>query len=145
MKKIYVLDTNVLIHNPDALFAFEDNDIVVPITVIEEIDNFKRGLDEKSRNARQIGRLLDDLRNSGSLQDGVKTENGGTIRVVLSRYISETAKEILITDNNDNLIIGTALFLHKENPDTPVILVSKDANVRIKADAVGLKAENYEN
>jgi len=144
MKKIYVLDTNVLIHNPDALFSFEDNQIVIPITVIEEIDNFKKGLDEKGRNARQIGRLLDDLRNSGSLQDGVKIENGGTIRVVLSRYISETAKEILITDNNDNLIIGTALFLHKENPDTPVILVSKDANVRIKADAVGLKAENFE-
>ncbi|MCF7913353.1 MAG: PhoH family protein [Candidatus Cloacimonetes bacterium] len=144
MKKIYVLDTNVLIHNPDALFAFEDNDIVVPITVIEEIDNFKKGLDEKGRNARQIGRLLDDLRNSGSLQEGVKTENGGSIRVVLSRYISETAKEILITDTNDNLIIGTALYIRKKNPAVPVILVSKDANVRIKADAVGLKAENYE-
>jgi PhoH-like ATPase len=144
MKKIYILDTNVLIHNPDALFAFEDNDIVVPITVIEEIDNFKKGLDEKGRNARQIGRLLDDLRSSGSLQDGVKTDNGGTIRVVLSRHISETAKEILITDTNDNLIIGTAMYIHKENPNTPVILVSKDANVRIKADAVGLKAENYE-
>ncbi len=144
MKKIYVLDTNVLIHNPDALFAFEDNDIVIPITVIEEIDNFKKGLDEKGRNARQIGRLLDDLRNSGSLQNGVKIESGGSIRVALSRYIAETAKEILITDNNDNLIIGTALYIRKENPDIPVILVSKDANVRIKADAVGLKAENYE-
>lgn len=144
MKKIYVLDTNVLIHNPDALFAFEDNDIVVPITVIEEIDNFKKGLDEKGRNARQIGRLLDSLRHTGSLQDGVKTKNGGTIRVVLSRFISETAQEILITDNNDNLIIGTALYIRKTEPKTPVILVSKDANVRIKADAVGLKAENYE-
>jgi PhoH-like ATPase len=144
MKKIYVLDTNVLIHNPDALFAFEDNHIVIPITVIEEIDNFKKGLDEKGRNARQIGRLLDELRQSGSLQKGVKTPRGGTISVALSRYISATAQEILINDTNDNLIIGTALFIRKENPSVPVILVSKDANVRIKADAVGLKAENYE-
>ncbi|MCF7919830.1 MAG: PhoH family protein [Candidatus Cloacimonetes bacterium] len=144
MKKIYVLDTNVLIHNPDALFAFEDNEIVIPITVIEEIDNFKKGVDEKGRNARQIGRLLDKLRNEGSLQQGVKTEKGGKIKVVLSKYISQTAKDILITDTNDNLIIGTAMWEQEQNPGVPVLLVSKDANVRIKADAVGLKAENYE-
>ena len=144
MKKIYVLDTNVLIHNPDALFAFDDNDVVVPITVIEEIDNFKKGVDEKGRNARQIGRLLDHLRMEGSLQKGVVTEKGGKIKVVLSRHISQSATDILFTDTNDNLIIGTALWQKEQNPDTPVIMVSKDANVRIKADAVGLKAENYE-
>lgn len=144
MRKIFVLDTNVLIHNPDALFVFDDNEIVIPITVIEEIDNFKKGLDEKGRNARQIARLLDKLRLSGSLQEGVETENGGKIRVVLSKAISQSAKDILITDTNDNLIIGTALWEKEKNPDIPVILVSKDANVRIKADAVGLPAENYE-
>ena len=83
-KKIFVLDTNVLIHNPRAMFTFEDNIVVIPITVIEEVDNFKKGVDEKGRNARQIGRYLDSLREQGSLRDGVKTEKGGIIKVVLS-------------------------------------------------------------
>lgn len=142
--KIYVLDTNVLIHNPKAMFSFEDNMVVIPITVIEEVDNFKKGLDEKGRNARQIGRYLDELRQKGSLQEGVKTENGGIIKVMISRKITDTASEILITDTNDNLIIGTALFIHQQEKDSDVILVSKDANVRIKADAVGLRSENFE-
>ncbi|MBN2461189.1 MAG: PhoH family protein [Candidatus Cloacimonetes bacterium] len=144
MKKIFVLDTNVLIHNPQSMFSFGDNHVIIPIVVIEEIDNFKKGLDEKGRNARQIGRYLDDLRDNGSLQQGVKTDNGGIIQVVISRQVSETASHVLITDTNDNLIIGTALYMKKENPDTHVILVSKDANVRIKADAVGLEAQNFD-
>jgi PhoH-like ATPase len=144
MAKIYVLDTNVLIHNPQAMFSFEENHVVIPITVIEEIDNFKKGLDEKGRNARQIGRYLDKLREQGSLQKGIPTEKNGCIQVVLSRHITETAEDILITDTNDNLIIGTALHIQKQNPDAEVVLISKDANVRIKADAVGLKAENYD-
>ncbi len=144
MEKIYVLDTNVLIHDPQALFSFEENRVVIPITVIEEIDNFKKGLDEKGRNARQIGRYLDQLRQKGSLQDGIRTERGGLIQVALSRKISDTASDILITDTNDNLIIGTALYFQKKYNDSEVILVSKDANVRIKANAVQLKAENFE-
>ncbi len=143
-KKTFVLDTNVLIHNPRAMFTFEENTVVIPITVIEEVDNFKKGVDEKGRNARQIGRYLDDLREQGSLRDGVKTENGGIIKVVLSRKVSETANDVLIIDTNDNLIIGTALYLHDKEPDQEVTLVSKDANVRIKADAVGIKAANFE-
>ncbi|KQC07435.1 MAG: phosphate starvation-inducible protein PhoH [Candidatus Cloacimonas sp. SDB] len=142
--KIFVLDTNVLIHNPQSLFQFEENHVVIPIVVIEEIDQFKKGLDEKGRNARQIGRYLDQLRENGSLQKGVKTEKGGLIQVVLSRQISETTNNILITDTNDNLIIGTALYIKKQHPKKEVILISKDANVRIKADAVGLKSENFE-
>ncbi len=144
VKKTYVLDTNVLIHNPQAMFSFKDNHVVIPITVIEEIDNFKKGLDEKGRNARQIGRYLDKLREQGSLQKGVAIENNGCIQVMLSRHISETAEDILINDTNDNLIIGTALYIRNTNPDTEVVLVSKDANVRIKADAVGLNSENYD-
>ncbi|MCF7858073.1 MAG: PhoH family protein [Candidatus Cloacimonetes bacterium] len=141
---IYVLDTNVLIHDPHAIFTFGKNTVVIPITVIEEVDNFKKGVDEKGRNARQIGRYLDDLRKQGSLRDGVKTEKGSIIQVVLSRKISDTTNEILITDTNDNLIIGTALYIRNKEVDKNVILVSKDANVRIKADAVGLKATNFE-
>lgn len=143
-KKIFVLDTNVLIHNPKAMFSFDENTVAIPITVIEEVDNFKKGVDEKGRNARQIGRFLDGLREKGSLKNGIKTEKGGIIQVVLSRKVSDTANDILITDTNDNLIIGTALYLKQKNPDSQVILVSKDANVRIKADAVGLKSANFE-
>jgi len=143
-KKIFVLDTNVLIHNPQSMFSFDENDVVIPITVIEEVDNFKKSVDEKGRNARQIGRFLDELREKGSLRKGVSTEKGGSIKVVLSRKVSDTANDVLITDTNDNLIIGTALFIKEQNPKTPVILISKDANVRIKADAVGLEAANFE-
>jgi PhoH-like ATPase len=143
-KKIFVLDTNVLIHNPQSMFSFDENEVVIPITVIEEVDNFKKSVDEKGRNARQIGRFLDELREKGSLRKGVATEKGGTIKVVLSRKVSDTTNDILITDTNDNLIIGTALYIKEQNPKIPVILISKDANVRIKADAVGLEAANYE-
>lgn len=142
--KIFVLDTNVLLHNPQALFSFEEHNVAIPITVIEEIDNFKKGIDEKGRNARQISRFLDSLRDKGSLRKGVKTDKGGLIQVILSRKVSETANEILITDTNDNLIIGTALYLKGKYPKHKVILVSKDANVRIKADAVGLDSANFE-
>lgn len=142
-QKIYVLDTNVLIHNPQAMFTFQDNQVVIPITVIEEIDNFKKGLDEKGRNARQIARYLDELRERGSLQHGVELESGGTLRIALSKKVTD-ALDILITDTNDNLIIGTAFSLTKEEEDADVILVSKDANVRIKADAIGIEAINYE-
>ncbi len=143
-KKIFVLDTNVLIHNPRALFAFEDNRVVIPIVVIEEIDQFKKGLDEKSRNARQISRYLDELRQTGKLQDGVPTDQGGVIQITVNREVAEVASKLLFMDQNDNLIIGTALYFQQKYPDTQVILVSKDVNVRIKADTVGIKAENFE-
>ncbi|MDD3050124.1 MAG: PhoH family protein [Candidatus Cloacimonetes bacterium] len=144
MKKTFVLDTNVLIHNPQALFSFEDNKVVIPITVIEEIDNFKKGLDEKGRNARQIGRYLDKIRAKGSLKDGVSLDNGGFLQVAISSEIAELTEKLLSTNINDNLIIGTALYMKKIEPKSIVVLVSKDANVRIKADSVGLTAENFE-
>lgn len=143
-QKIFVLDTNVLIHNPQAMFSFAEHRVVVPIVVIEEIDQFKKGVDEKSRNARQIGRYLDALRIKGSLQDGVKMDNGGIIQVTVNRDIGDTAAKQLFLDRNDNLIIGTALYCKNKYPDSLVTLVSKDVNVRIKADAVGLNAENFE-
>jgi PhoH-like ATPase len=142
-KKIYVLDTNVLIHNPQAMFSFHGNDVVIPITVIEEIDNFKKGLDEKGRNARQIGRQLDKLRQKGSLQEGISLDSGGTLRVVVNKTIPDEM-EGLIKDVNDNLIIMTAYRISQEEAKNEVILISKDANVRIKADAIGIKSQNYE-
>ncbi len=146
--RIIVLDTNVLIHNPQAMFSFDDAHIVIPITVIEEIDIFKKGLDEKSRNARQVSRYLDELGKGRSLSKGVSLrkfgKNSGTLQVSVSHRITEELSDVLIMDQNDNLIIGTALYYQKKNPDKRVILVSKDANVRIKANAVGLKSENFE-
>jgi len=143
-KKIFVLDTNVLIHNPQALFSFAEHRVVIPIVVIEEIDQFKKGVDEKSRNARQIGRYLDSLRQNGSLQDGVKTEHGGTIQITVNNEVTSAASKLFFLDRNDNLIIGTALYFKDKYPESSVTLVSKDANVRIKADCVGINAENYE-
>ncbi len=143
-KKIFVLDTNVLIHNPLALFSFAEHRVIIPIVVIEEIDQFKKGVDEKSRNARQIGRYLDTLRTQGSLRDGVKTQQGGYIQVTVNNDVTDTASKLFFLDRNDNLIIGTALYFKEKYPKSIVTLVSKDANVRIKADCVGIKAENYE-
>ena len=152
MKKTFVLDTNILIHNPYSIFSFGDNIVVLPITVIEEIDNFKKGLDEKGRNARETGRLIDKIRNSkkGNLKNGVALENGGTLKI--SFALKEAEEEIInkfhFKNVNDNLIIGAAYTLHREilkkNLDEKVILISQDANVRIKADALGLTAQDYE-
>ncbi len=145
MEKIFVLDTNVLIHNPQSIFAFDEHRVVIPIVVIEEIDQFKKGIDEKSRNARQIGRYLDSLRELGSLQDGVPTPHGGTIQVTVNNEVTSGSNQLFFLDRNDNLIIGTALYMKNKYPDAIVTLVSKDANVRIKADCVGIKADNFEN
>lgn len=142
--KIFVLDTNVLIHNPQSLFSFQEHRVVIPIVVIEEVDQFKKGVDEKSRNARQIGRYLDNLRKKGSLQQGVPIENGGIIQVTVDREVGDAAAKLLFMDKKDNLIIGTALYFKNKYPDSLVTLVSKDVNVRIKADCMGINAENFE-
>lgn len=144
MAEIKVLDTNVLIHNPNAIFSFKGCRIIIPMTVIEECDQFKKGVDEKGRNARQINRYLDRLREKGSLQEGVKIENDTIIQVMMSKKVQETNNEVILADENDNLIIGTALFVQHKHPEDDVTLISKDANVRIKADAVGLKATDYQ-
>ncbi len=143
-KRLFILDTNVLIHNPQSLFSFAEHRVVIPIVVIEEIDQFKKGVDEKSRNARQIGRYLDSLRARGSLQDGVTMDNGGIVQVTVNKDVTDTAAKLFFLDRNDNLIIGTALYCKQKYPDHEITLVSKDANVRIKADSVGINAENFE-
>ena len=149
MRKTFVLDTNVLLHDPQALMRFEDNAVVIPIEVVEEIDRFKRDPSEKGRNARQISRLLDALREKGNLADGVVIDagSGGTLQVVFCR--SETLAQLppeLRGGNGDNNILAVALEqlragVISEQP--PVVLVTKDTNLRIKADAVGLIAQDY--
>jgi PhoH-like ATPase len=147
MKKIFVLDTNVLLQDPNAVFAFEDNDIVIPAIVLEEIDSKKRLADEIGRNARFVSRLLDGFRAQGKLQDGVLLENGGTLKVELNHRSFEKMQETFADMSNDNRIIAVALNYQLEErgkPEPkPVIIVSKDTLVRIKADVLGLTAQDY--
>jgi PhoH-like ATPase len=144
MKKTYILDTNVLLHDPQAIFRFEDNDLVIPITVIEEIDRFKKDQSEIGRNARQISRLLDGFRKQAHLIDGVTLEKGGVLKVAI--FTEEALKRLppeLRSDQGDNRILAVALKM-QEHSQFPVVFVTKDTNLRIKADAVGLPAEDYE-
>jgi len=142
MKKIFVLDTNVLLHDPRAIFSFEDNDVVIPIVVIEELDKFKKGVDEIGRNARQVSRILDEHRLKGKLSQGVPLESGGSLRVELNHQSPDSLPSELIATKADNRILATALNL--KNDGLPVILVTKDTNLRIKADALGMRAEDFE-
>ena len=145
MKKNYVLDTNVLLHDPYAIFKFEDNDLILPIYVLEEIDQFKRDNAERGRNARTVSRLLDGQREKyGSLSEGVKTGEGGTLRV----YVPSTRPEVKIAlrpSSGDHAILQCAVELRDQYPDRPTIFVTMDVNLRIRADAFGLRTEAYEN
>ncbi len=142
MKKIFVLDTNVLLHDPRAIFSFQENDIIIPIVVIEELDKFKKGIDEIGRNARQVSRILDEFRQQGKLSQGVHLDGGGCLRVELNHQSPDVLPNELIATKADNRILATALNL--KHDELPVILVTKDTNLRIKADALGLIAEDYE-
>jgi PhoH-like ATPase len=144
MKKNYVLDTNVLLHDPQAIHKFEDNDLILPIYVIEEIDQFKRESNERGRNARTVTRLLDEKRNGGSLSRGVPMGDGGSLRV----HVPERRPELAIAldpKSTDHAILATALEVRDSMPDRPTIFVTMDVNLRIRADALGLKTETYEN
>jgi len=147
MRKIYVLDTNVLLQDPNAIFAFEDNEVIIPAIVLEEIDAKKRNADELGRNARQISRLLDNLRGDGHLYEGVPLPNGGILKVEMNHRSFIRMQETFAEMTNDNRILAVALNYHLEEAEKeekkPVIIVSKDMLVRIKADVLGLKAEDY--
>jgi PhoH-like ATPase len=144
MRKAFVLDTNVLLHDPASLFRFQDNDVILPITIIEELDRFKKLSETTGRNARQVSRTLDELRQQGSLTEGIFLKNGGTLKVSLCHQ--ETLQELPVElegDQNDNAILAVALE-SKRRSELDVVLVSKDTNLRIKADVLGLAAQDYE-
>jgi PhoH-like ATPase len=144
VKKSFVIDTNVLLYDPQAVFKFQDNDIIIPITVIEEIDRFKKDMNETGRNARQFSRYLDDLRKQGSLAKGIPLEGGGSLRVeIYEERILKVLPPELRTEQGDNRILAVAVD-QRDRCECPVIFVTKDTNLRIKADAIGLKAEDYE-
>ncbi len=147
VKKIYVLDTNVLLHDPNAVYAFEDNEVIIPAVVLEEIDSKKRNADELGRNARQISRMLDGLRSSGRLFEGIDLESGGSLKVELNHRSFARLQEVFADATSDNRILAVALNYHLEENEKPepkpVILVSKDVLVRIKADVLGITAQDY--
>jgi PhoH-like ATPase len=141
-RKTFILDTNVLLFDPLAVRKLGDNDIIIPITVIEEIDRFKKDLNENGRNARQISRFLDEVRRKGNLLDGVDIDNGATIYVDMPE--DRTPVPGIQGDKADNLIMSIALK-HKEiDSRKDVIFITKDTNLRIKADILGLRAVDYE-
>mgnify|MGYP000725039831 FL=1 len=147
MEKIFVLDTNVLLHDPNSIFAFKENEVIIPAIVLEEIDSKKRNADEIGRNARTVSRLLDGLRELGHLHSGVVLEHGGKLKVELNHRSFLKVQEMFGEVSNDNRILAVALnYLNEEkakpNP-RPVILVSKDVLVRIKADVLGITPEDF--
>ncbi|MFO1488127.1 MAG: PhoH family protein [Verrucomicrobiota bacterium] len=142
--KNYILDTNVLLHDPDSLLNFEENSVLLPIEVIEEIDRFKRESSELGQNARAVSRMLDSFRGTGSLSEGVKLPNGGKLRIVFHKNTQANNEALLAGNTVDNRILQTAAGIQKAQPKNAAILVSKDINLRIKADALGLQAEDYE-
>lgn len=144
MAKTYVLDTNVLLHNPQAIFAFEDNNIVIPFAVIEEIDNQKRRQDEIGRNARIISRQLDELRMKGQLSQAIALPGGGTLRIEMNHQKSVDFPQGLDPQKCDNRILAVAHTIQQQNGGR-VVLVTKDLNLRIKADVLGVCAEDFYN
>ncbi|AJE03027.1 PhoH family protein [Geobacter pickeringii] len=143
--KNFVLDTNVLLYDPQALFKFEEHNLIIPITVIEEVDRFKKDMNETGRNARQVSRYLDELRKQGSLSAGISLESGGTLRVEMyeEKFMKNLPPE-LREERGDNRILAVAMRVKEQDGAIPIIFVTKDTNLRIKADALGITAEDYE-
>ena len=143
--KTFVLDTNVILHDPTCITQFEENNIVIPLTVIEEIDHFKRGSQVINLNAREFARTLDKLTGSAIFNGGVSLgKNKGKVRIVISKGLAKEIQEAFREDNADHRILSAAFNLYKGTRDKKkIILVSKDVNLRMKAKAVGIMAENY--
>src|SRR5258705_3311402 len=155
-QKLFVLDTNVLMHDPTSLYRFEEHDLYLPILTLEELDNNKKGVTEVARNARQASRYLDELVTAavaiggGNIAGGIplKPASGGAAsgrRFLQTEAISTVLPPSLAGGKADNQIIAVVLHLQRLYPKRSVILVSKDINMRIKAHAVGIAAEDYFN
>jgi PhoH-like ATPase len=149
LKKLFVLDTNVLMHDPTSLFRFEEHDLYLPIATLEELDSHKRGLSDVSRNARQASRFLDEIV-VGDIKSGlaIKTRDGQASKGKLflqTEAINGNLPSTLASGKTDNQILSVVRHLQEQEPERQVVLVSKDINMRIKARALGLAAEDYFN
>ncbi|RQH07443.1 PhoH family protein [Paraburkholderia dinghuensis] len=151
VRKLFVLDTNVLMHDPTCLFRFEEHDVYLPMMTLEELDNHKKGMSEVARNARQVSRTLDQLvANAGTISEGISLARLGSREALGRLYFQTTLTHIEPVDGlpegkADNQILGVVRALQRDRPDRLVVLVSKDINMRIKAHALGLPAEDYFN
>ncbi|WP_127714679.1 PhoH family protein [Halobacteriovorax sp. HLS] len=141
MKKTFVLDTNVILFDPTSIFQFKDHLVFIPLVVVEEVDRFKKDQNENGRNARHFSRLVDDLRQKGPLSKGVELSNGGTLMISVDKKVKNQYEDTIDLTINDNLILSSALSLKEEGDD--VYLITKDINLRLKADIFGLNSEDY--
>ena len=140
-KKIFILDTNVLIHDPKAMFTFTGAHVGIPAVVLEELDQFKGEGTERGRNSRETIRKLDELRGQGSLREGVSLDDGGMLQIIFYDETLLTKTPLIASAGGDNEILLTALGMKQQGYE--VIFISKDLNARVKADALGLVAEDY--
>jgi len=138
--KNYILDTNVLLHDPHSLLNFKENRVLLPIEVIEEIDRFKRESSELGQNARAVSRMLDGFRAKGHLNKGIALDNGGSLRIL----IGERRDKAIFGNSVDDRIVALTKEVQDADPAIRTVLVTKDINMRLKADALGLEAEDYE-
>src|SRR5260221_816591 len=149
--KLFVLDTNVLMHDPTSLFRFEEHDVFLPMVTLEELDDNKKGMSEVARNARQASRFLDEIvRQEGDIEKGysLKARSGGEATGSLflqTHSMHADVPDSVAGQKADNVILGVARHLQQKHAKRQVVLVSKDINMRIKAHAIGLPAEDYFN
>lgn len=144
--KIFVLDTNVILHDYNAIYNFQENDLYIPITVLEELDKFKKGEDTLNYNAREFVRCIDKLSSNASLEQGASLGKGhGSIRIELGHPYTKDMLDSLSDDIPDHRIISTAIWLRDNNPGRKVVLITKDMNMRLKAKSLGLTAQDYLN
>lgn len=144
MEKIVILDTNVLLHDPGSINNYPKSHVIIPIGVIEEADRFKRDMAELGKNAREINRMLDSFRHKGSLTEGILLDNGSKFQIMLNPPPLKEEAQKLIGHHKDHGILAIALGLKDEFSDKEITLVTKDLNLRVKADAMGISAEGYE-
>lgn len=142
-KKIFILDTNVVLHDYRAIYSFDEHNVVIPITLLEEVDRFKKGHEIIHYNAREFSRELDSLMGEDYYSDGIRIENGGTIFVATNIKKAEEIRELFWEDLPDHRILSVAYNMMKEYGQDRVIMVTKDINLRMKAKSVGIKAEDY--
>ena len=143
-RKIYLLDTSVLLHRTESIYSFGEHRVVIPIVVLDELDSFKRGSMQINRNARRVISMFDELRQKGRIFDGVDLDNGGTLEVdTVDEKTSRVHLPSGFERSADNHILATAVGIKLESPEIKVVLVTKDINMRVKAEALGLLAEDY--
>lgn len=145
-KKVFVLDTSVILYNHQAIHSFDDNDVAIPITVLEELDNFKKGNDTKNFEAREFVRILDKLSENYTLRAWIplNDRSEGKFRVVLSEESDPDATEIFASNKSDHKILNAAIKLQQEYPKRKVVLVTKDINLRLKAKSLHILSEDFE-